>query len=385
MVSGSSFSAAPQSDRRTASAEAIALSAPDRQHLDDLLECLEFGDFPTRWDAVKRLPAFGRAALDGILDLLSDAEDEELCWFAARVLGQFDAPEAVAALTDLLASEFSDADVKALAAQTLAELGEPAIAPLTDLLNEPRWRSIAIRSLASIRTPAAIAPLFDHTDDADAAVRAEVLAVLATLPDPRVLSPLVRGLEDIAPVVRREATIGIGLRGDLSDDLGSVTLLERRLLDFDLGVCKQAAIALSRVGTADAVAVLGRSLRSPHTPNVLQQDIVRALSWIARPEAIDELATALSLPDAEICHEAVRALAKPRHPSLQEQAGDRLLSWFASGSPHLQHATVRQAIALALGNVPQAAAEDALRSLLHDEDDAVRWHAVAGCDRRSGQ
>lgn len=378
MVSLSSFSAFPQPDRFAAPAPAE--SSEDRALLDTL-DLMAEGDFQDRWQAAKRLPSFGQAGLNGLLDLLQYDDDDELHWFAARILGEFDTPEAVNYLIALVDDDATDAEVKAVAAQTLAQLGQPAIEPLTALLHEPRWRLLAVRALASLNLPQAIDPLFELSDDASPEVRAEILSVLSAYNDPRVLSPLVRGLEDVAPAVRRQATVGLGLRYALDRDGGFVELLERRLLDFDLGVCQQAALSLSRVGTPAAVAVLGRTLRSPHTPLPLQLDIVRALGWIDRREAIDLLADALTLPSAEVCREALRTLGRICDRHLQPQAGQHLVAWCAQPSPHREQPQIRQALALALGSLQPDGGEAILRSLLDDPDKTVRWHAQAGYRR----
>jgi HEAT repeat protein len=349
------------------------------------LELLEIGDFQERWDAAKRLPSYGWPALQGTLALLrSHPEDDELAWFAAQIIGQFPSEEALTVLVDLVTSATTDEDVKGMAARTLANLGEAAIAPLNQLLQEERWRVLAIRTLAQIRHRDAIERVVEFWDDPDAEVRAQVLAVLTCDRHPRILTPVLAGVTDLSAPVRRFATIALGLQHGLIEELAPevdvVALLRERLLDLDLAVSQQAAIALSRLGTVEAIEALGRCLRSPHTPIPLKLELVRALGWINHPRTIDDLATALSLPSSQVCLEAIRVLSQVSSPPLKAEAGQALIRWWCSEPPHRELARVRQAIALGLGNFGQPEAMAVVRSLLDDPDETVRWHAQAGSE-----
>lgn len=349
-------------------------------------ELLEVGDFQERWDAAKRLPSYGWPALQGTLALLrSHPEDDELAWFAAQIIGQFPSQEALTVLVELVTSATTDEDVKGMAARTLANLGSEAIAPLNQLLEEERWRLLAIRTLGQVRHRDAIERVVEFWDDPDEAVRAQVLAVLTCDRHPRILTPVLAGLTDLSAEVRRLATIALGLQQSLIEELAPevdiVALLRERLLDLEFGVSQQAAIALSRRGTVEALEALDRCLRSPHTPIPLQLELVRALGWINHPGTIDNLAMALSLPSSQVCLEAIRVLSQVSQPQLKPQAAQALLSWWHSQPPHREMSRVRQAIALGLGNFEQPEAMAVVQSLLDDPDETVRWHARAGYER----
>ena len=216
------------------------------QTVTALLELLEVGDFQERWDAAKRLPSFGEPALEGTLVLLrSHPEDDELAWFAAQVIGQFHSSQALSALLELLRNEATDKDVKGMAARTLANLGAVAIAPLSELLQEERWRLLGIRTLAQIRHGDVSQRVAPFWDDDNPEVRAQVLALLGCHRHQRLLTPLLKGLRDLSPLVRREATIALGLQHEwvqeLAPEVVVVGLLQERLLDLDVAVSQQAA------------------------------------------------------------------------------------------------------------------------------------------------
>ncbi len=366
---------------RDGSTESLVAS----QTLKALLDLLEVGDFQERWDVAKRLPSFGQPALEGTLALLrSHPEDDELAWFAAQVIGQFHSSEALSALLELLTSTTTDEDVKGMAARTLANLGAVAIAPLSELLEEERWRLLGIRTLAQIRHGDVIERVAPFWNDESEEVRAQVLALLSCHRHPLLLTPVLKGVRDLSPLVRREATIVLGLQHEwlqeLAPEVEIVGLLRERLLDLDLAVSQQAAIALSRVGTLEAIAALGRCLRSPQTPVPLKLEVIRALGWIQRTQSIELLQTALSLPSVELCLEAIRVLSQVKRKRLKSRAAKALLTWWNSHPPHRDMPRVRQAIALGLGNFQQPETEAVVRSLLEDADETVRWHAVAGCE-----
>lgn len=61
------------------------------------------GDFQQRWDIAKVLINLGTVVINPLIDILEedDAEDE-LRWFAAKILGELQHPEAIMPLVELL-------------------------------------------------------------------------------------------------------------------------------------------------------------------------------------------------------------------------------------------------------------------------------------------
>ncbi|MGB3240628.1 MAG: HEAT repeat domain-containing protein [Geitlerinemataceae cyanobacterium] len=338
------------------------------------LQALTEGDFQERWEAVKLFSSLGSEAIEAAIELLKTQEDDwELCWFVARILGQSDRPIAIAALIDLLLDNENE-EVKVMAATTLANFGECAIEPLTHLLAEPQWQLLAISSLAQTQHPYAIEPLLNVAKDPNPAVRAAVLEALHTFRDPRILSPLVAALEDLSATVRRQATIGLGLRcSEFPPEVDIVKLLEQRLSDLDFFICQQAAIALSRCGTEAAAQALLRVLQAPHTPVLLQVEIVRSLSWIDSLLSLEYLQQSLNLESSAVCLEAIRSIGQVSQS--KSIAARILLDWLRSAHPALQQPEIRQAVALELGRLGDSQALPDLQKLKNDPDDKVRIHA----------
>jgi HEAT repeat protein len=351
--------------------------------LDLALEALTEGDFQERWEAMKLFSLLEPNAIAALINLLETEEDDwELCWFVARILGQFDHPEAIAALINLLDGTDNE-EVKAIAATTLATFGLSAIAPLNRLLEAPQWRLLAIQALSLTGHPQAIEPLLHLVNDPDPKVRAATLSALHNFRDTRVVAMFVAALEDLSSIVRREATIGLGLRftdGVIPQCHGLepveiVTHLEKRLDDLDFSVCQQAAIALSRSRTDTAAHALFRVLQSPNTPVPLQVEIVRSLSWMNSLLALEYLEQSLNLESPIVCLESISSLGQVVQPQHRSIAARILLDWWRSTNPALQPPEIRQAIALELGRLGDLQALPDLQSLTNDPDAKVRIHA----------
>jgi HEAT repeat protein len=371
--------------------------APE-QLLTLALETLATGDFQTRWDVAKLLPQLVRAASVPLeaaiapLRTLLLRDDEELSWFVIRILGQLDHPDALADVLPVVVETLKtthSAEVQSMAAEVLAGYGIQAIAALTELLTHDAWRLLAVRSLAQIRHADAIAPLLEVVQDADPDVRVAAIAALGSFPDPRIPPVLIHALHDLTARVRREAVVALGLRTHLLD-LDFVSLLQPLLRDFNLEVCRQAAIALGRLGTDAAADALFEVLRSPHTPLPLQIEIIRALSWVGTATSLGYLQQGLTqCLDLQVIQEIITALGRIEIPTLQPQAAQVLMAALSS-HPYVlesgeqsgeqsseQSDELKQAIAFSLGQLQQLQALDPLIHLLAEPDARVQLHAIA--------
>lgn len=346
------------------------------QLLEWAMDVLIFGDFHQRWDAAKLLPKFGQGAIAPLIELLQDEDaDEELQWFIARSLGQFDRTDAIAALIEILKTSESE-EIQTIAAAALSEIGASAVAEISELLAEENTRYLAVRSLSYIRRKETIAPLLSVSQDPQVEIRAIAIEALSSFHDPQIPPVLLRALDDIAAPVRREAVIGLGFRPDLREELDLVNCLLPRLYDFNLDVCVAAAITLGRLGTDTAASGLDRVLKSPHTPESLQIEIIRALGRIGSQTSLDHLRSALQLPSQTLQQEIVTVLGRIEQPQLKVKSAEILIDLLkASGAT--QAAVVKQAIALSLGQLGEISALDELIKLLADSNSAVRLHAIA--------
>ena len=345
--------------------------------LAEALTALETGDFQARWEVAKRFSDFGVGAISPLIARVQDDElDWELRWFVARILGQFDQPEAVTALVQLLTTAEDD-DLCLMAAEALANLGPSAVIALSDLLEDSPHRLLAVKALAQIRQATTITPLLGVVNDADASVRATALEALSSFRDARIPPILINALQDKTSRVRQEAVTALGFRGDLLNQIDLVDCLQARLWDVDLEVCRCAAIALGRLGNEAAAQALSSALKLAHTPIPLQIEIIRTLSWIQTETALSYLAQGLTLESSDVHHEVVAALSRMENPPLKAAATQILIELLETEDSALQSNQLKQAIALGLGQMGQPCAVEPLIQLLANPDVGVRLHSVA--------
>jgi HEAT repeat protein len=351
--------------------------------LELALSVLVMGDFQQRWEIAKVIKHLGAIAIPPLIEVLTDEEaEEELRWYAARLLGEFHHPDAISALVELLKTE-DDEELRAIAVSALGQMGTVAIATLTELLTDSETRLLAVRSLSLIRNQEVITPLLSVVDDPLVAVRATAIEALGSFHDQRIPPVLIRALDDIAAPVRREAILALSFRPELRDTLDLVTKLQPRLYDFNLEVCCTTAVALSRIGGDDAAKYLSQVLLSPHTPVKLQRETIHALSWIETPSSLEYLCTALNqLESVALCQEIVTVLGRIKQPQLTPIATEILLAMLQKQHPTVENAAIKGAIALSLGQLGRTEAKEALIALTKDADELVRLHAIAALRNR---
>ncbi|MBE9199648.1 MULTISPECIES: HEAT repeat domain-containing protein [unclassified Nodularia (in: cyanobacteria)] len=346
------------------------------------LSILEMGDFQQRWDIAKVLRQLGNIAIPPLIDILEDEDaEEDLRWYAVRTLGEFQHPEAIVSLVDLLKTS-ENQELKAMAASALGQMGTLAITALTQLLAEEQTRLLAVRSLAYIRTQETITPLLSVVQDSQAAVRSATLEALSSFHDQRVPPVLLNALDDVSATVRRASVLALGCRPDLCLELDLVARLQPRLSDLNLEVCCAAAIALSRMGTDAAAQHLFQVLISPNTPLKLQLEIIRALVWVETLSGLAYLQQALYHSRSQtLWQEIITVLGQVQKPQLMTPSAEILLDILQS--PHLLtvahplEARIKSAIALGLGQLGNKQAVEPLILLLADGNQIVRLNAIA--------
>lgn len=359
----------------------------NREYLLKLtLSILEMGDFQQRWEITKVLTHLGNVAIPPLIEILEDEEaEEELRWYAARTLGEFQHPKAIASIVELLKND-QDEELKAIAATALGQMGTVAIASLTELLIDEDTRLLAVRSLCCIRQPETITPLLSVVQDSQAAIRAAAIEALSSFHDERVPPILLNALDDIAATVRRAAVLGLGFRPDLHQALDLATRLQPKLYDFNLDVCCAAAVTLSRMGNDDAAKYLFDLLISPHTPITLQLETIRALSWVGTLSSLEYLQQVLNQSTSEtVWQEIVTVLGRVQKPQLIIPAAEILLQILRSQHPATEIASIKSAIALSLGQLGKMQAIEPLISLLGDSNASVRLHAIAALKNLDGE
>lgn len=347
-----------------------------KELLDLAIDVLLAGDFHERWEIAKVFPKLGQDALAPMLEILEDEDAEaELRWYAARILGEFNHPDVIDALIELLKTSEHE-ELTAMAAAALGNLGSAAVADLTQLLAQEETRLLAVRSLSHIRRSETIIPLLSVVQDPQITVRTAAIEALSSFHDSRIPPVLLNALDDIAAPVRREAVTGLSFRSDLREELDLVNRLLPRLYDFNLEVCVAAAIALGRLGTDTAAAALNQVLKSSNTPASLRLEIVRALGRVGTQSGLEHLRSALNqLKSVTLWQEIVTVLGRVEQP-LTTRAAEILIEMLL-GHPAIQHENVKQVIALSLGQLGEMQALEPLIHLLATADTRVRLHAIA--------
>ncbi|MFN6537170.1 MAG: HEAT repeat domain-containing protein [Nostoc sp. EkiNYC01] len=351
----------------------------NREYLLSLtLSMLEMGDFQQRWEMTKVLINLGNIAIPPLIEILKDEDaEEELRWYAARTLGEFQHLDAIVPLVELLKTD-EDEELKAIAATALGQMGTVAITSLTELLADEDTRLLAVRSLCCIPQTQTIAPLLSVVQDPQPEIRAAAIEALGSFHDERIPPVLLNALDDVAATVRRAAVVALGFRPDLRQALDLVTRLQPKLYDLNLDVCCAAVVTLSRMGCDDAAKHLFDLLISPQTPITLQLETIRALSWMQTPSSLKYLQTAFHQSTSEtVWQEIVTVLGRVQKPELTTPATEILLEALRSQHPATKIANIKSAIALSLGQLGKVEAIEALIWLLGDSNALVRLHAIA--------
>ncbi|MFN6469182.1 MAG: HEAT repeat domain-containing protein [Nostoc sp. SerVER01] len=351
----------------------------NREYLLSLaLSMLEMGDFQQRWEITKVLTNLGNIAIPPLIEILKDEDvDEELRWYAARTLGEFQHPNAITALVELLKND-EDEELKAIAATALGKMGTVAINSLTELLIDEDTRLLAVRSLCCIPQTETIAPLLSVVQDPQPAIRTAAIAALTNFDDERVPPVLLNALDDVAATVRRKAVVGLGFRPNLRQAFDLVTRLQPKLYDINLDVCCAAVVTLSRMDCDEAAKHLFDLLISPQTPITLQLETIRALSWMGTPSSLEYLQTVFAQSTSEtVWQEIVTVLGQMQKPQLTTLAAEILLEVLRLQHPATNIANIKSAIALSLGQLGKIQAIEPLISLLADSNVSVRLHAIA--------
>ncbi|WP_407889577.1 HEAT repeat domain-containing protein [Scytonema sp. NUACC26] len=361
--------------------------------LELALSALEGGDFQQRWEIAKVFSRLGKIAIPKLIAILQDEDaEEELRWYAARILGDLKSRDAIAPLMELLKNHENE-EIKEVAATALGQIGTISIATLTELLvkedigenssyHNPilteETRLLAMKALACIRHKEIIPSLLSVVQDPQVTIRVVAIEALSSFHDPRVPPVLLNALDDVAASVRKEAVLGLGFRRDLCSELDLVAKLQPRLYDFNLDVCCATASALSKMGGDSAAQPLFQVLISPHTPIRLQLEAIRALSWVGTLSGIKCLQQAFyHLEVPTLWQEIVTVLGRVSHSALKDKATEILLEIVRENHPAVEISSIRSAIALSLGQLGNKQAISTLTQMQADRDAQVRLHAIA--------
>ncbi|MDY6786253.1 MAG: HEAT repeat domain-containing protein [Cyanobacteriota bacterium] len=346
-----------------------------QQSLDLALGVLEGGDFQERWEIAKLWSKLGETAIAPVITLLRDEEaDWEARWFAARILGQFEHPDAIAALVETLQTS-EDEELASIAATVLASFGSRAVEILAQLLEGDETRELAARSLSQIRCVETVDPLLTLVKDINTELRTIAIEALSSFRDSRIPPILIEALSDRAAAVRKEAAIGLGLHPQLAPTLNLTSHLKPLLYDLDEAVQTAAANALGRIGTPDAAIFLFEALIDEANSFSLQKSLIHALVWVETSENLELLRQALPFVPPLCVEEIIKVLGRVKSPDLRPQAAQILLE--INCERGVRAIALKQALARAWGQLQHESAIAALQQLRLDADQRVRLHAIA--------
>lgn len=353
----------------------------NREYLTELaLFVLENGNFQQRWHIAKVFPKLGTNVIPGLVGILKDEEAcEELRWYAGGILGEFKQKEAITALVELIKTENDEyPELSTMAVTALGNIGTSAIEMITELITEEKTRLLAVKALFYIRSPQTIEPLLTVVKNTDIFVRVTAIEALSSFHDQRIPPVLLKALDDVAPLVRRQAILGLGFRPDLARELDLVNKLQPKLYDFNEDVCYAAIDALSRMNHPESAKYLFDALVSSNTSEKLQLQIIRALSWMEISSGLEYLQQALyKLESSVLWQEIVTVLGRVSESNLSNYSGDILLPILLNNHPAGKISSIKSALALSLGKLGYKQAIDPLKQMLVDEDRVVRLHAAA--------
>jgi HEAT repeat protein len=339
--------------------------------LDIALQVLIQGDFDQQWEIAKIIPKLGNIAIQPLLDLLNDIDIDLEDRWVVARILGDFHQPQVVTVLIELIQQQEDLELTAIATSALTKIGVPAISAITELLATPE-RSTAIATLAQIRHSKTIEPLIQVIDDPDPQLRSLIVEALGSFHDPRIPPLLITKLTDVAPTVRKASVTALCLRSDLAVELKLSQHLRPLLFDLDLAVCQSTALGLARLPDVSVVKVLTEVLLSPQTPTELQSSVVLALGWIGTKPAIDSLIAALAQASTSLAPEIAMAIGKTDRARVY--ASQILVNYLQTADPSA--AIIKQEIATALGNLGNPDIVPDLTKLLDDPDDRVKLYAT---------
>jgi HEAT repeat protein len=341
--------------------------------LDLALQVLLNGDFEQQWEIAKLIPKLGEIAIEPLLELLNDSDVE----IEERwfVARILGAFDRADVIAALLTAirQGEDVELSEIATGALAKIGTSAIVALSELLTTADC-AIAVRALAQIRHSQTIEPLMSAIEYPDPQVRSQVVEALGSFHDPRIPPLLLTKLTDPAARVRQAAVVALSRRSDLTQELDLVRQLQPLLFDLNLAVCEVTALGLARLPDPAVVEVLGKVLMADRTPPSLRSQVILALGWIGTRAALDRTFAALATATPETSAEIVTSIGNTE--SERSYASQLLGAYLRAHITELSP-HLKQEIVTALGNLGDPCSVPELIRLLADPNERVKLYTIA--------
>jgi HEAT repeat protein len=343
------------------------------------LQVLLTGDFEQQWEIAKIVPKLGEVAIAPLLELLNDSDIEIEDRWFVARI--LGEFNRADVIAGLLTAirQGEDPELSEIATGALARIGTSAIVAITELLTTSDC-AIAVRALAQIRHSQTIEPLMSAIEHPDPQVRSQIVEALGSFHDPRIPPLLLTKLTDPAARVRQAAVVALSRRSDLTAELDLVRQIQPLLFDLNLAVCEATALGLARLPDPAAVDVLAEVLMTDRTPPTLRSQVILALGWIGTRAALDRSFAALATAAPGTIGEIVTSIGNTE--SERRYASQLLVAYLRSQIAALS-AHHKQEIAIALGNLGDIHSVPELILLLEDPTERVKLYTIAAIAKLS--
>ena len=246
--------------------------------IEALILALEWGDFQVRWDVAKVLPTLGDRAIEPLLEWLQEEDLDADVQWFGIRMLGRWAGEA--GLTRLLEVLRSGTpDLQAMALSVLIQQGNAILDRIVPLLVTDETRLLAVKILSGIRSRDTLDLLLTVVTDENPEIRTVALEALSSFQDERLGLVFVRAMSDPVTPVRQTAAMAMGFCQTLSAFDRTVHLVPL-LWDIQLSVCCGAAHSLGRINHEDSIAALQKALFSQPLPTLLGLELARSLFHI---------------------------------------------------------------------------------------------------------
>ncbi|MBI4864963.1 MAG: HEAT repeat domain-containing protein [Candidatus Riflebacteria bacterium] len=324
-----------------------------------LIQLLADPDLSVRANASEAIDALGDRAVSYLLEALRVSTSRLLREGIARCLVRTGARhvESIASMF-----QFRDPEVNYWASQVLAQMGGPALAVLTKLVDEDddRVRFMALSALGQMGSPEAIQTSIDFLTDRHLSVRRLAVENLGRMKAQEAVPQLCRMLETADSDMIGEILRALGAIGDPRAAPEVMKLLGHDRWE----IRKEAVLATGQIGGDEARQTLTRILRQERTPEMLVF-LVRAAGQAGAQEVVPLLMKLLERGD-DVALESLSALGRLG----AKQAVDHILPLLETGSWEVKRSALR-----ALARIGGPIDLTRLRSVISGDDLVLRHEA----------
>ena len=260
--------------------------------IEALILALEWGDFQVRWEVANVLPMLGERAIEPLLEWLQEDDLDADVQWFGIRMLGRWAGEA--GLNRLLEVLRSGTpDLQAMALSVLIQQGNVILDRISPLLATDETRLLAVKILSGIRSRDTLHLLLTVVTDENSEIRTVALEALSSFQDERLGLVFIEALSDPMTSVRQTAATAIGFCQTLSAVDRTVHLVPL-LWDIQISVCCAAASSLGRINHEESIAALQKALFSQPLSTPLGLELARSLFHIGNTASYEDAIVGLS-------------------------------------------------------------------------------------------